>query len=69
MAKHVRVGGPLEYPQGGERGGELVAQGTPEEIVRVQSSHTARYLQPVLEGSHGAPAPLSRARKAVARER
>jgi excinuclease ABC subunit A len=54
-------------PEGGERGGELVAQGTPEEIVRVSESHTAKYLQPVLESAHSAGAPPSRTRKAAAR--
>jgi excinuclease ABC subunit A len=35
-------------PEGGERGGELVAEGTPEELSRSPKSHTARYLRPVL---------------------
>jgi excinuclease ABC subunit A len=35
-------------PEGGERGGELVAEGTPEELSRSAKSHTARYLRPVL---------------------
>jgi excinuclease ABC subunit A len=53
-------------PEGGERGGELVAQGTPEEIVRVEASHTARYLAPVLDAAHAPFAPPSRPRKAAA---
>ncbi len=53
-------------PEGGERGGELVAQGTPEDIVRVKASHTAKYLEPVLEAAHATVAPPSRARKAAA---
>jgi len=32
-------------PEGGERGGEIVAQGTPEEIVKSRKSLTARYLK------------------------
>ena len=32
-------------PEGGERGGEIVAQGTPEEVVKARASITARYLK------------------------
>ena len=35
-------------PEGGERGGQIVATGTPEEVVRNQRSHTARALAKVL---------------------
>ncbi|MFN9576667.1 MAG: excinuclease ABC subunit UvrA [Gemmatimonadota bacterium] len=35
-------------PEGGTRGGSLVAQGTPEEVVRIAASHTGRYLAPLL---------------------
>ncbi|MEC9267749.1 MAG: excinuclease ABC subunit UvrA [Pseudomonadota bacterium] len=35
-------------PDGGTRGGEIVAQGTPEEIVKSERSHTGRYLAPYL---------------------
>ena len=35
-------------PEGGVRGGTIVAQGTPEEVARVQESHTGRYLAPML---------------------
>jgi excinuclease ABC subunit A len=36
-------------PEGGSAGGELVAEGTPEEVARVERSHTGRYLRPLLE--------------------
>ena len=36
-------------PEGGHRGGTIVATGTPEEICRVEASHTGRYLKPLLE--------------------
>lgn len=36
-------------PEGGQGGGEIIAQGTPEEIVSVESSHTARFLKPMLK--------------------
>jgi excinuclease ABC subunit A len=32
-------------PEGGENGGRLVAEGTPEEIIHNADSHTARYLK------------------------
>ncbi len=32
-------------PEGGERGGELVAEGTPAELARNPASHTGRYLK------------------------
>jgi excinuclease ABC subunit A len=31
-------------PEGGDRGGEIVAIGTPEDVARVPASHTGRYL-------------------------
>lgn len=36
-------------PEGGDEGGNIVACGTPEEIVQVAESHTGRYLKPLLE--------------------
>ncbi|HEU0117158.1 MAG TPA: excinuclease ABC subunit UvrA [Alphaproteobacteria bacterium] len=36
-------------PEGGEGGGKIVAQGTPEEICRVKQSYTGHYLAPYLE--------------------
>ena len=35
-------------PEGGNGGGEVVAQGTPEEVAKVAASYTGRYLQPLL---------------------
>ena len=35
-------------PDGGIRGGTIVAQGTPEQVARVPESHTGRYLAPLL---------------------
>jgi excinuclease ABC subunit A len=37
-------------PEGGERGGEIVAQGTPEEVTAVSRSYTGQYLKPYLNG-------------------
>ena len=36
-------------PEGGERGGKVVAEGTPEEIVRKKASFTGEYLRKVLK--------------------
>ncbi len=35
-------------PEGGDGGGEIVATGTPEEIARVEASHTGRFLRDLL---------------------
>lgn len=37
-------------PEGGNRGGKVVACGTPEEIVKVKGSYTAQYVAPLLKG-------------------
>lgn len=37
-------------PDGGSRGGELIAQGTPEQVAKVKRSHTGRYLALALKG-------------------
>ena len=36
-------------PEGGDKGGTIVAQGTPEEIVKVKASYTGKFLTPMLE--------------------
>jgi len=35
-------------PEGGDGGGEIVAAGPPEDIVRVKRSYTGKFLAPVL---------------------
>jgi excinuclease ABC subunit A len=35
-------------PEGGDRGGELVAFGTPEAVANVEASYTGQYLKQVL---------------------
>jgi excinuclease ABC subunit A len=39
-------------PEGGEKGGSIVVQGTPEEIIQDQQSFTAKYLKKYLEQNH-----------------
>ena len=36
-------------PEGGDGGGRIVAEGTPEDVAQVAESHTGRYLAPMLE--------------------
>ncbi len=36
-------------PEGGDGGGQIIAKGTPEEIVEVKESYTGKYLKPILE--------------------
>lgn len=41
-------------PEGGDEGGSILAQGTPEEIAAVKESYTAHYLRKLLKGDpHG----------------
>ncbi|WP_144683698.1 excinuclease ABC subunit UvrA [Cellulosimicrobium sp. TH-20] len=64
-------------PEGGSGGGKVVAQGTPEQVARVEASHTGRFLAEILEGhdpvpvgpapsaSSGASAPAAKAGKST----
>ncbi|MEX2143511.1 MAG: excinuclease ABC subunit UvrA [Anaerolineales bacterium] len=45
-------------PEGGDRGGELVAQGTPEEVAKVKASYTGKFLK-----SHLRPVSQAKAKK------
>jgi excinuclease ABC subunit A len=36
-------------PDGGDKGGQIVATGVPEEVANVEGSYTGRYLAPILE--------------------
>jgi len=40
-------------PEGGVKGGEIVAEGTPEDVVKVERSFTGQYLAPLLRGRDG----------------
>jgi excinuclease ABC subunit A len=50
-------------PEGGDGGGRVVAEGTPETVAGVAESHTGRYLQRVLEAREAAAAPPEALRK------
>ena len=36
-------------PEGGDKGGEIIATGTPEQVCEIERSHTGKFLLPVLE--------------------
>jgi excinuclease ABC subunit A len=38
-------------PEGGDRGGKIIATGTPEQVARNAQSHTGRFLSRVLNGN------------------
>src|SRR6202035_2842572 len=49
-------------PEAGDQGGEVVGQGTPEQIVKINASHTGRFLTNILGRARNAtPARSSRA--------
>jgi excinuclease ABC subunit A len=51
-------------PEGGDGGGYVVAEGTPEAIAAHEESHTGRFLAPLLPSRAAAPPKLAqRARK------
>jgi excinuclease ABC subunit A len=37
-------------PEGGVKGGEIVAVGTPEDVIKEPRSYTGKYLKPLLKG-------------------
>ena len=37
-------------PEGGDAGGRIVAEGTPEQVARAKGSHTGEHLRPLLSG-------------------
>ncbi|CDF82017.1 excinuclease ABC subunit UvrA [Pseudomonas sp. QL9] len=36
-------------PEGGSKGGQIIASGTPEQVAEMEQSHTGRFLKPLLE--------------------
>ena len=36
-------------PEGGDEGGEIVAQGTPQEVAKIKNSYTGKYLKKILK--------------------
>ena len=52
-------------PDGGSRGGLVVAEGTPEDIAAHDGSHTGAFLRPLLEGREAAQPKRRATRKAA----
>ena len=50
-------------PGGGVRGGEIVAQGTPEDVAAVEGSYTGHYLKPMLDRAQPGPAAAKKAKR------
>jgi excinuclease ABC subunit A len=59
-------------PEGGDKGGEVVAEGTPEQVAEEPRSYTGHYLKPLLEARRVEVAPAAkpkRKRKSTVQER
>jgi excinuclease ABC subunit A len=53
-------------PEGGDRGGKIIATGTPEQVARNQNSHTGRFLARILNANGQAKRPANGASKSAA---
>jgi excinuclease ABC subunit A len=50
-------------PEGGAKGGEVIAEGTPEQVAATPESYTGMYLKPMLEEPTGKPAGTGKGRR------
>jgi len=50
-------------PEGGHRGGQIIGQGTPEDVAQNPASHTGRFLAKMLEASESKPAKTVKRKK------
>jgi excinuclease ABC subunit A len=48
-------------PEGGSRGGTVVAEGTPEAVAAVPESYTGQFLKPLLDGREAEQQPMVKA--------
>ena len=39
-------------PEGGDGGGRIIAEGTPEDVAKVKGSYTGKFLGPLLKKKH-----------------
>jgi excinuclease ABC subunit A len=53
-------------PEGGEEGGRLVAQGTPEQVAGTKGSHTGRFLADIVKPPPARKKSASRSKLAAA---
>jgi excinuclease ABC subunit A len=56
-------------PEGGEQGGYIIAEGTPEEVAARADSHTGRFLRATLDQHAGIAKPKARSATAVVDKR
>ncbi|HEY6079587.1 MAG TPA: excinuclease ABC subunit UvrA [Polyangiaceae bacterium] len=56
-------------PEGGEQGGYIIAEGTPEEVAQNPASHTGRFLRSSLEQHAGLAKPRARADSSTSEKR
>jgi excinuclease ABC subunit A len=56
-------------PEGGEQGGYIVAEGTPEEVAAKSGSHTGRFLKATLDQHAGLTKPRAKTPAAVSDKR
>jgi len=58
-------------PEGGDKGGEIVAEGRPAQVSKEPRSYTAHYLAPLIEGKHAEveAAPPKKKRATAPRQR
>ncbi|NOX43500.1 MAG: excinuclease ABC subunit UvrA [Gammaproteobacteria bacterium] len=47
-------------PEGGDKGGTIVATGTPEDVINVSGSHTGQYLKPILQRALAIQKPIGK---------
>ena len=50
-------------PDGGDRGGEIVVSGTPEQVAACPRSYTGQFLKPLLAAAAAAPARAKKPKK------
>ncbi|MCB0879020.1 MAG: excinuclease ABC subunit A, partial [Thermoleophilia bacterium] len=55
-------------PEGGNGGGEVIANGTPEQVAAVGPSHTGTYLAKLVDADHDSdPEPIARPKRRASR--
>ncbi len=55
-------------PEGGEKGGQIIAEGTPEEITHNNASYTGKFLKKVFKENNGYKEPNSSTQQTLAEE-
>jgi len=54
-------------PEGGDKGGEIVAEGTPEQVAEEPRSYTGSYLKELLQATRAEPAPIRKKKARTSR--